>query len=285
FIPPEDQGYLMVAVQAPDAASLARTESVMDEIARIGLKTPGVERAIAIGTRGPSPLDGDVSLANAGIVYLMLNSWDKRGKDEDLQHIYDNLAAQLATLQEARTRLLIPPPIQGLGAANGFQMQVELTDGSYDFARLQEVTDRIVRNVNAAPEIQDAFTAFRANVPQLSLTVNRAQAATLNVDVGDVYNMLQSSLGSTYVNLFTRFGHNYMVYVQGDPLHRLDAEGIKQLFVRSQSGDMVPIGAFTDIKPSQGPTVVSLYNLFPSATINGAPSANSSSGQALATME
>ena len=285
FIPAEDQGYLMAAVQTPDAASLGRIESAMDEIARIGLKTPGVERAIAIGTGGPSPLEGDVSLANAGIVYLMLKSWEDRGRGQNLQHIYQNLSTELAHMQEARTRLLVPPPIQGLGAANGFQMQVELTDGSYDFARLQEVTDRIVQNVNAAPEIQDAFTAFRANVPQLSLTVNRDQAATLNVDVGDVYNILQSSLGSTYVNLFTRFGHNYMVYVQGDPLHRLDAEGIKQLYVRSQSGDMVPIGALTDIKPSQGPTVISLYNLFPSATINGAPSANSSSGQALATME
>jgi hydrophobic/amphiphilic exporter-1 (mainly G- bacteria), HAE1 family len=257
----------------------------MDEIARIGLKTPGVERAIAIGTGGPSPLEGDVSLANAGIVYLMLKSWEDRGKGENLERIHQSLSNELAHMQEARTRLLVPPPIQGLGAANGFQMQVELTDGSYDFARLQEVADRIVRNANAASEIEDAFSAFRANVPQLSLTVNRAQAATLNVDVGDVYNMLQSSLGSTYVNLFTRFGHNYMVYVQGDPLHRLDAEGIKQLFVRSQSGDMVPIGAFTDIKPSQGPTVVSLYNLFPSAAINGVPSANSSSGQALGAME
>src|SRR5437868_4251015 len=285
FIPAEDQGYLMVAVQTPDAASLGRVETAMDEIARIALKTPGVERAIAIGTGGPSPLEGDVSLANAGIVYLMLKNWEDRGRGQDLRHIYQNLSTELAHMQEARTRLLVPPPIQGLGAANGFQMQVELTDGSYDFARLQEVTDRIVQNVNAAPEIQDAFTAFRANVPQLSLTVNRDQAATLNVDVGDVYNILQSSLGSTYVNLFTRFGHNYMVYVQGDPLHRLDAEGIKQLYVRSQSGDMVPIGALTDIKPSQGPTVISLYNLFPSATINGAPSANSSSGQALATME
>ena len=285
FIPPEDQGYLMVAVQAPDAASLARTESVMDEIARIGLKTPGVERAIAIGTGGPSPLDGDVSLANAGIVYLMLNSWDKRGKDEDLQHIYDNLAAQLATLQEARTRLLIPPPIQGLGAANGFQMQVELTDGSYDFARLQKITDDIIREVNNAPEIQDAFTAFRANVPQVSLTIDRAQAATLNVDVGDVYNLLQSSLGSSYVNLFTRFGHNYTVYVQADPLHRLNTDGIKQLFVRSQSGDMVPVGALAEIKPSQGPTAISLYNLFPSATINGAPAAHFNSGQALEATE
>ena len=285
FIPPEDQGYLMVAVQVPDGASLGRIEKAMDEIARLGLETPGVERAIAIGTGGPSPLDGDVSLANAGIVYLMLKNWEDRGKGQDLRHIYQSLSTQLANMQEARTRLLVPPPIQGLGAANGFQMQVELTDGSYDFARLQEATDQIVQTVNAAPAIQNAFTAFRANVPQLSLTVNRAQAATLNVDVGDVYNMLQSSLGSTYVNLFTRFGHNYMVYVQGDPLSRLDAEGIKQLFVRSQSGDMVPIGALADIKPSQGPTAISLYNLFPSATINGAPAANSSSSQALTSME
>ena len=285
FIPAEDQGYLMVAVQAPDAASLARTEKMMDEISRIGLQTPGVERAIAIGTGGPSPLDGDVSLANAGIVYLMLKNWDMRGKGEDLPHIYQNLSAQLNRMQEARTRLLIPPPIQGLGAANGFQMQVEITDGSYDFARLQAITDHMVQEANAAPEIDDAFTAFRANVPQLSLRVDRAQAATLNVDVGDLYNLLQSSLGSTYVNLFTRFGHNYMVYVQADPQHRLNADGIKQLFVRSQSGDMVPVGALAEIKPSLGPTAISLYNLFPSATINGAPAANSNSGQALTALE
>jgi hydrophobic/amphiphilic exporter-1 (mainly G- bacteria), HAE1 family len=285
FIPSEDQGYLMVAVQAPDAASLTRTEKAMDEIARIGLNTPGVERAIAIGTGGPSPLDGDISLANAGIVYLMLKNWDERGKDQDLQHIYNNLASKLASMQASRTRLLIPPPIQGLGAANGFQMQVELNDGSYNFARLQAITDHMVREANAAPELDDVFTAFRANVPQLSLTVNTDQAAALNVDVGDVYNMLQSSLGSTYVNLFTRFGHNYMVYVQADPLHRLNTEGIKQLFVRSQSGDMVPIGALADIKPSQGPTAISLYNLFPSATINGAPAAHFNSGQALAALE
>jgi HAE1 family hydrophobic/amphiphilic exporter-1 len=285
FIPPEDQGYLMVAVQAPDAASLTRTEKAMDEIAHIGLNTPGVERAIAIGTGGPSPFDGDISLANAGIVYLMLKNWDDRGKGQDLQHIYNNVARELAAMQDARTRLLVPPPIQGLGAANGFQMQVELNDGSYNFGRLQTVTDQIVQEAHTAPQVDDVFTAFRAAVPQLSLTVNRDQAATLNVDVGDVYNMLQSSLGSSYVNLFTRFGHNYMVYVQADPFHRLNSEGIKQLFVRSQSGDMVPVGALADIKPSQGPTAISLYNLFPSATINGAPAAHFSSGEALAALE
>ncbi|HEX5221811.1 MAG TPA: efflux RND transporter permease subunit, partial [Verrucomicrobiae bacterium] len=285
FIPTEDQGYLLVAVQMPDGASLERTEKVMDEIARIGLKTPGVERAVAIGTGGPSPLDGDVSLANAGIVYLMLKNWDERGKAEDLEHIYQNLTKQLATVQEARTRLLVPPPIQGLGASSGFQMQVELTDGSYDFARLQSVTDQIVGEANAAPEVQNAFTAFRASVPQLSVKVDANQAATLNVDVGSVYSALQSYMGSTYVNLFTKFGHNYMVYVQADPGFRLNADDIKRLYVRNQNGGMVPIGSLAEIKPSQGPSVISLYNLFPSATINGAPADGFSSGQALAAME
>ena len=285
FIPTEDQGYLLVAVQMPDGASLERTEKVMDDIARIGLKTPGVERAVAIGTGGPSPLDGDVSLANAGIVYLMLKNWDERGKSENLEHIHQNLTKQLATVQEARTRLLVPPPIQGLGASSGFQMQIELTDGSYDFARLQSVTDQIVRDANAAPEVQNTFTAFRATVPQLSVKVDANQSATLNVDVGSVYSALQSYMGSTYVNLFTKFGHNYMVYVQADPGFRLNADDIKRLYVRSESGGMVPIGSLAEIKPSQGPSVISLYNLFPSATINGAPADGFSSGQALGAME
>ena len=181
----------------------------------------------------------------------MLKSWEDRGRGQDLQHIYQNLSTELAHMQEAGTRLLVPPPIQGLGAANGFQMQVQLTDGSYDFARLQEVTDRIVRNANATPEVEDAFTAFRANVPQLSLTVNRSQAATLNVDVGDVYNMLQSSLGSTYVNLFTRFGHNYMVYAQADGPYRLQPDSLKTYHVRSQSGDMIPLGTVAAITATQ----------------------------------
>lgn len=285
FLPTEDQGYLMVAVQVPDGASLERTERVMNEVARLGLQTPGVERAIAIGTGGPSPLEGDVSLANAGIVYLMLKNWDERGRSEDLAHISQSLLTQLATVQEARTRLLVPPPIQGLGASSGFQLQVELTDGSYDFARLQNVTDQMVREANAAPEVQNAFTAFRASVPQLSLKVNATQAATWNVNVGDVYNTLQSYLGSTYVNLFTKFGHNYMVYVQADPQYRLNADDVKRMFVRGRNGDMVPIGALAEITPSHGPSVISLYNLFPSATINGAPAAGFSSGQALAAME
>jgi HAE1 family hydrophobic/amphiphilic exporter-1 len=284
FIPTEDQGYLMVAVQVPDGASLERIEKVMDEITRLGLNTPGVERAVTIGTGGPSPLDGDVSLANAGIVYLMLRNWDERGQNENIENIYRNVSERLATVQEARIRLLVPPPIQGLGASTGFQMQVELTDGSHDFPRLQQAADRIVHDANTASPIQNVFTAFRASVPQVALKVNRAKAATLNVNIGDIYNTLQTYMGSTYVNLFTKFGHNYMVYVQADPLRRITTNDLKQLYVRNQSSSMVPVGTIAEIEPTLGPSVISLYNLFPSATINGAPADGFSSGQALDTM-
>jgi HAE1 family hydrophobic/amphiphilic exporter-1 len=284
FIPSEDQGYLMVAVQVPDGASLERVEKVMDEITRLGLNTPGVERAVTIGTGGPSPLDGDVSLANAGIVYLMLKYWDERGQNENIDHIFRHLSERLVAVQEARIRLLVPPPIQGLGAATGFQMQVELTDGSHDFARLQQAADRLAHDANAAPSIHNAFTAFRASVPQVALKVNRVKAARLSVNIGDVYNVLQTYMGSTYVNLFTKFGHNYMVYVQADPLRRITTNDLKQLYVRSQSSSMVPVGAVAEIEPALGPSVISLYNLLPSATINGAPADGFSSGQALDAM-
>ena len=128
FIPTEDQGYAMVAVQLPDGASLERTEQVMDGLATICRENPAVERTIAIG--GLSPLDGNASLANAGIIYLMFKDWSKRGKGEDLRSIYNALSARLENFQDARTLVLVPPPIQGLGLSGGFQMQVELTDGS-----------------------------------------------------------------------------------------------------------------------------------------------------------
>jgi HAE1 family hydrophobic/amphiphilic exporter-1 len=195
------------------------------------------------------------------------------------------LTRYLASVQEARTRVLVPPPIQGLGASNGFQMQVELTDGTYDFQRLQQVTDQIVRDANASPAVRDAFTAFRASVPQVTVNVDKTQAATRNVNVGDVYNTVQIYLGSSFVNLFTRFGRNYMVYLQADPLRRVTTDDVKNLYVRNSSGGMVPVGAMAEIRPALGTSVVSLYNLFPAATINGMPAPGYSSGQALDAME
>ena len=283
FIPTEDQGYAMLTVQLPDGSSLERTEQVMNRLARMCKEHPAVERTIAIG--GLSPLDGNASLANAGIIYLMFKDWSKRGKGEDLRSIYNALSARLANFQEAKTMVLVPPPIQGLGLSGGFQMQVELTDGSYDFPRLQAVADEITAQAKASPVIRMALTPLRASVPQISIDVNRTQTESLGVDVGDVYNTVQTYLGSSYVNLFTKFGHNYMVYAQADAPYRLESDSLKSYYVRGQSGQMIPLSTVAGIEPTQGPSVITLYNLFPSATINGAANDAFSSGQALATME
>jgi hydrophobic/amphiphilic exporter-1 (mainly G- bacteria), HAE1 family len=282
FIPTEDQGYLMVSVQLPDGASLQRTERVMDAITKIGRKIPGVDRAIAIG--GISPLDNSASLANAGITYFMLKDWSRRGKGEDLKSIYLALSQKLAPFQDAGTLVLVPPPIQGLGLSGGFQMQVELTDGSFDFARLQQSADAIVAAARTNAAVQAAFTPFRSQVPQIAVTVDRSQAETLDVPVGDVYETLQTYLGSSYVNQFTKFGHNFMVFAQAEAKQRLTADDLKSYYVRSQSGQMVPLGTLADIRSTVGPAVIQLYNLFPSATINGAASAKFSSGQTLDAM-
>jgi HAE1 family hydrophobic/amphiphilic exporter-1 len=163
-------------------------------------------------------------------------------------------------------------------------MQVELTDGSYDFKRLQGAADAVVAAATSDPVIQSAFTPFRAQVPQILVKVDRSQAETLDVAVGDVFDTLQSYLGSSYINLFTKFGHNFMVFAQAEGKRRLTAEDIKQYYVRSQSGQMVPLGTLADIKSTQGPALISLYNLFPTATINGSAAPAFSSGQGLAAM-
>ncbi|HOX02474.1 MAG TPA: multidrug efflux RND transporter permease subunit [Candidatus Paceibacterota bacterium] len=283
FIPTEDQGYVLVAVQLPDGASLERTERVMDRITQIVIETPGVENAITIG--GISALDNSASLANAGMVYVLLEEWGKRGPGKDLRSIHAGLTKRLGEIGEASALVLIPPPIQGLGLSGGFQMQLELTDGSYDFARLQESADALVAAARDRPEIQAAFTPFRAQVPQITVTVDRSQAETLDVAVGEVFDTLQSYLGSTYVNLFTKFGHNFMVFAQADAKRRMAAEDIRRFHVRSQGGNMIPLGTLADIRPAHGPALISLYNLFPTATINGSAAASFSSGQGLEAMQ
>jgi HAE1 family hydrophobic/amphiphilic exporter-1 len=255
----------------------------MDEITRISRATPGVQDVVALG--GLSALDNNASLANAGIVYLILKDWGERGRAQNLRSIYLHLSGELAKVQEASALVLIPPPIQGLGVSGGFQMQVELTDGSYDFSRLQQEADALVAAAKADPTIQSAFTPFRAQVPQIAVKVDRSQAETLGVAVGDVFDTLQSYLGSTYINLFTRFGHNFMVFAQADAKQRLTADDLKQYYVRNQSGQMVPLGTVADIKATQGPSLISLYNLFPTATVNGSAAAGFSSGQGLDAME
>jgi len=283
FIPTEDQGYAMVAVQLPDGASLERTAQVMDRIVALCRELPAVEHTIVIG--GLSPLDNNASLANAGVVYLLFKDWKLRGPGEDLRSLYEALSRRMESFPDARTLVLVPPPIQGLGLSGGFQMQLELTDGSGDFRRLQRVADAIVSEARQNPTIRMALSPLRASVPQVTVDVNRTRAETLGVAVGDVQDTVQTYLGSSFANFFTRFGHNYMVYVQADAPFRREAGSLMEYAVRSQSGSMVPLGTVASLADAAGPSVITLYNLHPSATINGAARDGHSSGEALEEME
>jgi HAE1 family hydrophobic/amphiphilic exporter-1 len=285
FIPTEDQGYVMVAVQLPDGASLERTKRVIAEVTKIAMAVPGVKNSLSIG--GISPLDNSASLANAGIVYLMFDDWKERakGQGEDLKTIIMTLMKKMSVLQDVNTMVLVPPPIQGLGLSGGFQMQVLMTDGSTDYGRLQKSTEALVKAAQADPTFQMAFSPFRAQVPQVVVTVDRVKAETMQVPVGDVYDVLQNYLGSGFVNLFTRFGHNFMVFTQAEPGQRVRVEDIKNYHVRSMGGQMIPLGSLVDVNITQGPSIISFYNLFPTATINGSAAAGYSSGQGLEVME
>ncbi|MDE2447577.1 MAG: efflux RND transporter permease subunit, partial [Gammaproteobacteria bacterium] len=285
FIPIEDQGYLLVAAQLPDAASLERTQAVLNRITDIALKVPGVEHAITIG--GVSALDGNASLANAGVIYLTLKDWDERyrNKGQDLKGLYETLSQRLGQIESARILVVPPPPIQGIGQSGGFQMQVELADGGFDYAKLQRVTDLMVGEANTQTGLQRVMTTFRANVPQLRADINRAKAQALNVQVGSVFDTLQSYLGSTYTSQITKFGRVFPVFVQADSAYRLTPQDLRRYYVRSTSGAMVPIGTLADVDYAQGPALISLYNLYPSSSINGMTANGFSSGQSLQTMD
>ncbi|MCC7005636.1 MAG: efflux RND transporter permease subunit [Ottowia sp.] len=285
FIPTEDQGYLMVAVQLPDAGSIERTNHSLAQIGELARGIAGVDHAIAIG--GISALDSNASLANAGLVYLTLKAWGERAKNkgQDLRTIYTTLNQQLTGVKDIRPLVLIPPPIPGLGMSGGFQMQLELTDGSDNLNKLQNAAERLIGAAKMRPEIQHISTPLRTQVPQLSLTINRARAEMLGVAINDVYDVLQNYLGSSYVGQFSKFGQNYTIYIQADRNYRMRTDQIASLTVRSTSGHMVPLGSFLAVANVTGPALIAQYQIYPTATINGMAAPGYSSGQALLAME
>jgi HAE1 family hydrophobic/amphiphilic exporter-1 len=270
-------------VQLPAASSLARTERAMAKVRDMILQVPGVAHAISIG--GMSPLDNNASLANAGAIYVMFKDWSERGKGEQIIDIYNNLSRKFDTIQEASCRVIVPPPIQGLGLSGGFQMEIELTGGDFNYQRLQRATDHLAAESTKSPVIQAAITTFRADVPQLNLDINRTQAATFNVAVGDIFDTLQSYLGSSFVNQFTKFGHTFTVFAQADEKFRLTPEDVLGYEVKSESGKMVPLGSVASVSPAAGANVISLYNLYPAAAFLGKANDQYSSGQAIQVLE
>jgi len=279
FLPIEDQGYLLAVVQLPDGASLARTQNALEQVAKIARADAAVDHVVTIA--GVSALDNNAVLANAGASYVVLKPWSER---PDLRTLFGRLTQEFAAV-DARVIVVPPPPIQGIGNAGGFTMQIELRDGSTDFAKLQSITNTIVANAQSQTALQRVATTFRAVAPEIRIIVDRVKAQTLHVSVDQVFATLATYLGSSYVEQFDIFGRVFQVYVQADAPFRLRPRDIENLTVRNQQGDMIPLGTLIEIVPAVGTPLISLYNLYPSSTVLGAPASGFSSGEALRLME
>jgi len=283
FIPIEDQGYLLAAVQLPDGASLERTQKVLDQVQEIASGVPGVDQIMTIA--GISVLDNSSSLANAGVAYIMLKEWSARGAGQDLRSLFVGLNEKLSVVSEARVLVIPPPPIQGIGNAAGFAMQVELRDGSSDFAKLQAATGAVISDAQTQSALQRVSSPFRSMVPQFDIEIDRVKTQTLRVTTDQVFQTLSSYMGGSFVNQFNKFGRTFQVYAQADSQFRVTTRDLENLMVRNQNGDMIPIGTVAKITPAVGPSLISLYNLYPSATLIGLPSTGYSSGEAMKLME
>ena len=283
FLPIEDQGYVLVTVQLPDGASLVRTKRVLDQVGQIAGKNPAV--ANVIGISGVSALDNNSTLANAGVAYVVLKDWSERGKGEDLRSLFEQFNRDFAAITEARIVVFPPPPIQGIGNAGGFAMQLELRDGSFDLAKLQTTTNAVIKDAQTQSGLQRVTSSFRSTVPQLKVDVDRAKAETLQVSIDDVFTTLGAYLGSSYVEQFNKFGRVFQVYVQADSQFRLRSQDIEQLPVRNKQGAIIPLGTMVHITPAVGPSLLSLYNFYPSSTVMGLPATGFSSGEAMVLME
>ena len=285
FLPIEDQGYVLVGVQLPDGASLERTNRAMEKISAIARNTPGVDNVLTIS--GISALDNNATLPNAGVAYVVLKDWSLRekAKGQDLLSLYQRLNRELDAIGDGTTFVLVPPPIQGIGNASGFTMQVELRNGSFDLQLLESVTRRIVSAGDSQSSLQRLNTSFRAGVPQLNVLVDRVKAEQLGVTVGQVFSAISGYVGSTFTTQFNKFGLTFQVYVQANSNYRRRADDIANLKVKAGNGTMVPLGSFVEVKSAIGPSLISLYNLYPTAAIVGAAAPGFSSGQALSLME
>jgi HAE1 family hydrophobic/amphiphilic exporter-1 len=281
FLPTEDQGFAILLTRLPDASSQPRARAVAEKISAILRRTPGVAHWVVVG--GFSVLDG-TNVSTILTTFVPYEEFKKRGAALSQDKIVANLRRELATIQEAQSLVLIPPPIRGLGQAGGFQMMVE-DRGDVGLDQLQKAAYELVRAGNAQSGLHGLATTFTASNPQLYLDIDRTKVESLQVPLERLFETLRGYLGSSFVNLFNKFNQVYQVYIQADARYRLEPKDISNLYVRNGRGEMVSLGSLLQVKRSEGPELITRYNLYPAAAIYGSAAPGFSSGQALSLME
>ncbi len=284
FIPPQDQGYLIVTVQLPDASTIDRTRATLAKLSEVAMNVPGVRGAFTVA--GLNVLTSSNSSA-AGVMFTPLKPFDQRVGHDDMSSIAiaARLNKEFATVPEARVLVIPPPPVRGVGAAGGFKIMIEDRSGGGSPQQLQAITERVMDEARQHKEFAFVASSFRASVPQFYGAVDRVKAKQERVAVTDIFQALQVYLGGLYVNDFNYLGRTWHVTAQADSQFRATASAIARLQTRNAVGQMVPLGAVMDLKDITGPDRIQHYNLYSAAEINGSAAPGISSGQGIALMK
>ena len=281
FLPTEDQGYCVVVAQLPAGASQLRVRQVSADIDAVLKNVPGIKGWVTSG--GFSDPDS-ANLSNVVTKYVMYEDWDKRPADLSQTRIVADLRERLQSIRKAQFEVLIPPPIPGLGQAGGFQMMVEDRTGvGLDATRESSAANSL--DGRQGSRVARRHDHLQLEKPATSAPINRTMAESLGVTINDVFQTLQTYLGSTYVNLFNKFNQSFQVRVQADADYRRRFDDIANLYVANRSGQMVPLGALLDVRRVLGSELITRYNLYPAAPLVGSPAPGFSSGEALTIME
>ena len=284
FIPTEDEGRLFISVELPQGASSARTKAIMDQMGKIiGQKVPAIKNYTGVG--GLNALNFAFK-PSSGTFFLQMKPWEERKDETDqLQGIIDRLQKEFLVIKGANIVVVPPPAIPGLGNTGGFSFQLEQREQSGDIKAFEATVNKFVAAANQRPEIARAYTFFTAKTPGYQVTVDRQKAKKLGVPLTNIFTTMSTYMGSTYINDFTKYGRNFRVVAQADTFYRKDIADLNDYYVQNQAGQSIPLGSLITTKVTENAPLISHYNLFRSAEINGDSKPGYSSGQAIAALQ
>ncbi|SDF98861.1 efflux RND transporter permease subunit [Chitinophaga filiformis] len=283
FIPTEDEGRVYITFDLPESSSTERTIAVMTEMMHTLDSVKAIDHYAALGGLNVVSF---ATKSNSATIFCQLKPWDERkDKSQQIFALVAQLQAKLSRFKEANVVVIPPPAIPGLGSTAGFSFILQQKGGGGDIKEFEGVLQKFTMAINQRPEIARAFSFFTARTPGYQLEIDREKAKKMGVQISSIATALQTYLGSAYVNDFTVYGRNFRVVTQADSSYRGDIKDLSQYFVRNSSGTMVPLSALTSYKVTESAPVISHYNLFRSAEINGSPAPGYSSGDAIKALE
>jgi len=279
FIPTEDNGRLYITFELPEAASTARTVDVLDTMMKTLDKVPGVDHYAGIAGLNVITFS---TKSNSGTIFCQLKPWDERKKKtEQLEGMIAELNKRFSAIKQARIIVIAPPAIPGLGSTGGFSFILQQREANDDIKGFQNVVRNFMTEANKRPQIGSAFTFFTANTPGYKITVDREKCKKLGVRISDVFNALQTYMGSFYINDFTLYGRNFRVVAQADTIYRDKITTIDKYYVRNNEGNMIPLNAFVSYKIIESSPLISHYNLYRATEFDGEAAKGYSSGEAI----